>query len=99
MREKLVNDLGETIAILDWKDNGGGREPSEYAKIDDGKLVRRVDGSVLVTLQDRKTGRKTRYEMTDAVIAFYALGLSAHRCNGIDGWLEMTLMPGTAGRD
>lgn len=51
--------------------------------------------------QDTTTGRTTRYTMPDTVTAFYALELCAHRCNGngIDGWLELALMTGAAGRD
>ncbi|MFD9964012.1 hypothetical protein [Amycolatopsis sp. NPDC058986] len=94
-REELTNNRGETIAVLVWKDNGNG---TRYANIDDGTLIRNPDGTVIAKCQDR-AGTVRRYTMPDAVTAFYCLGLSAHRCNGINGWLEFSLMPGSAGCD
>lgn len=94
--EPVVNQHGDTIATLTWRDNGNG---TEYAHIDNGTISRGHDGTVTVKCHDTTTGTVTPYTMPDTVTAFYALGLSAHRCNGIDGWLELALMPGTAGRD
>jgi hypothetical protein len=95
--EPVVNQHGDTIAVLTWRDNGNG---TEYARIDNGTIIRgHTDGTVTVKIQDTATGDVARYTMPDTVTAFYALGLSAHRCNGIDGWLTLALMPGTAGRD
>jgi hypothetical protein len=95
--EPVVNQHGDTIAMLTWHDNGNG---TEYANIDNGTITRRHPGDpVTVQCQDTTTGRTTRYTMPDTVTAFYALGLCAHRCTGIDGWLELALTPGTAGHD
>lgn len=95
--EPVVNQHGDTVATLTWRDNGNG---TEYAHVDNGTITRGRPGDpVTVQLQDITTGRVTRYTMPDVVTAFYALGLCAHRCNGINGWLEMAMMPGTAGRD
>lgn len=96
MIEPLINTYGETIAELDWRDNGDG---TEWCKIDNGTITRRPDATVTVKVQDQKTGDVKPYAMPDAATAFYALGLCASRCNGIDGWARMALMPGTAGRD
>lgn len=95
MIEPLINKYGETIAELDWRDNGDG---TTWCKIDNGTITRHADG-VTVKLQCQRTGVVVPIEMSDALTAFYALGLCASRCNGIDGWLELSLMPGTAGRD
>lgn len=94
--ESLVNGHGESIAVLDWRANGNS---TEFACIDDGTIARRPDGTVRVRMQDGSTGHVTVHEMPDPVTAFYALGLSVERRNGIDGWLYMTLAPGLAGRD
>lgn len=96
MIQPLINGHGETIAELDWRSNGDG---TTWCKIDNGTITRRTDGAVTVKVQDQDTGVITPYDMPDAVTAFYALGLCASRCNGIDGWSTMSLMPGTAGRD
>jgi hypothetical protein len=97
--EPVVNQYGDTIATLTWRDNRNG-DGTEYARIDNGTITRADrTGPVTVQCQDTTTGRVTRYTMPDTVTAFYALGLSAHRCNGIDGWLALSLLPGTAGRD
>lgn len=93
--ETLVNQHGDTIAVLHWRDNGDG---TDYAPIDDGTIVRHRDGTVTVRCQD-PSGTVQRYPMPDTVTAFYALGLSAHRCNGINLWNELANMPGLAGRD
>jgi hypothetical protein len=93
--ESIVNQHGDTIAVLQWRDNGDG---TDYAPIDDGTIIRHRDGTVTVKCQDR-AGTVRRYPMPDTVTAFYALGLSAHRCNGINGWKELENMPGLAGCD
>jgi len=95
MIEPLINDAGETIAALDWRDNGDG---THWCKIDNGTITRHPDG-VTVRLQCQRTGVVVPLELRDTITAFYALGLCASRCNGIDGWLELAVMPGTAGRD
>jgi hypothetical protein len=94
--EPVVNQYGETIATLTWRDNGNG---TKYANIDNGTLTRHHDGPVTVQCQDTATGRVTRYITSDTVTAFYALGRCAHRCTGIDGWLELALVPGLAWAD
>ena len=96
MIEQLTNAYGETIAELDWMPNGDG---TTWCKIDNGTIVRRADDTVTVKIQDQATGAVSAYDMSDAVTAFYALGLSWERCNGIDGWLSLAVLPGTAGRD
>ena len=53
---------------------------------------------VIATCQG-SAGTVRKYAMPDTVTAFYSLGLSAYRCNGINGWLELSLMPGSAGCD
>ncbi len=93
--EPIVNQYGDTIAELHWRDNGDG---TTYAPIDNGTIIRHRDGTVTAKCQDA-TGTVRRYPMPDAVTAFYALGLSAHRCNGINGWKELANMPGFAGCD
>lgn len=93
--EPVINQHGETIALLSWRDNGNG---TEYARIDNGTLTRSDDGTVTASCQD-DAGTVRRHDMPDVVTAFYALGLSAHRCNGIDGWRELANQPGLAGRD
>lgn len=92
----LLNDNGDTVAELDWRDNGDG---TNWCKIDNGTLTRRPDGTVTVKLQNQRTGAVTPYDMPDAVTAFYALGLCASRRNGIDGYLPLATLPGLAGRD
>lgn len=93
--EPVVNQHGETIAVLDWRDN---RDSTEDAQIDDGEIIRHRDGTVIVKCQD-PAGTVRRYPMPDTATAFYALGLSAHRCNGIDLWKEFDNLPGMAGCD
>ncbi|GAA1020458.1 MULTISPECIES: hypothetical protein [Amycolatopsis] len=95
--ELVVNHHGETIAVLHWHDNLDG---TEYAQIDDGRIIRHRhrDGTVTAKCQDH-AGTVRRYPMPDTATAFYALGLSAHRCNGIDGWRELGTLPGIAGCD
>ncbi|QWF81027.1 hypothetical protein [Amycolatopsis sp. CA-230715] len=94
--EPIVNQYGDTIAVLHWQDNLDG---TDYAPIDDATIVRRRDGTVTVECQDTTTGKVRRYSMPDTVSAFYALGLSAHRCNGTCAWNELANMPGLAGCD
>lgn len=96
--ETLTNAFGEPVATLNWLPNSNGAG-NEYARIDDGTIERRPDGTVRVRCQNPTTGKISTYEMTDVPTAFYALGLSAHRCNGVDGWAELANMPGAAGRD
>lgn len=96
MDEAVINGLGETIAVLDWRDDVDG---TRWAKVDDGTITALVNGEVLVKVQNPNTGKIRRFQMASVVDAFYSLGLSVERCNGIDGWLEMALAPGTAGRD
>jgi hypothetical protein len=88
--EPVINSNGETIATLTW--NGA------TAKVDRGTIARKgVD--VIVRLQNADTGRVRTYRFGDVAAAFYGLGLSVERCDGIDGWGEMAAMPGSAGRD
>lgn len=93
--EPVVNQHGQTIAILQWRDNGDG---TKYARIDDGTLTRRSDGTVTARCQD-DAGTVRDYEMPDVATAFYTLGLSTHRRNGINLWRELDNLPGLAGRD
>lgn len=93
--EPVVNPYGVTIAVLHWRDNRDGA--TTWAKIDNGTLIRRPDGTVTVQLQDQTTGDVRSYEMPDTVTAFYALGLCAGRCNGINGWLAFSLGFGGGG--
>jgi hypothetical protein len=89
------------LATLTWRDNGTD-DDTEYALIDNGTITRTYgDVSWLtIRLQDRRTGEVRAVTLKRRLIdAFMRLGLSATRCNGIDGWLTMTLMPGSAGRD
>lgn len=95
MTEPVINDIGNTIAVLTWRDNGDG---TEYARLDDADIIREVSGHATVTCQD-KHGKTRKYRMPDVATAFYCLGLSAHKCNGVDGWREFSLMPGWAGSD
>lgn len=92
-----IRDSGnQVIATLTWNDNG---DATRWAKVDDGIITEFGDHTVRVRLQNQITGRIREYHFADLVIAWWSLGLSAHTCNGIDGWLVMALMPGTAGRD
>lgn len=93
--EPVVNKHGETIAVLHWQNNGDG---TEYARIDNATLVRRSDGTVTARCQDH-AGTVRAYQIPDVASAFYTLGLSAHRRNGINLWRALDNLPGLAGRD
>ncbi len=94
--EQLTDRTGTVLAELHWADNG---DSAEWCKIDDGTIVRHPDKHVTVRCQNPTTGRIRTYQMPNLVAAWFVLGLSAHRRNGIDGWAELAAMPGTAGRD
>jgi len=93
----VVDNYGRILGVLAWFTESNKR----WAKIDNGTITAPADGrgEVTVKIQDRTTGLVRTYTMRDPVSAFYALGLSAGRCNGIDGWLALSLMPGSAGCD
>lgn len=62
-REPVVNQDGEIVAMLTWRDNDNG---TQYANIDNGTITRREpDGPVTVACQDTTTGKVTRYTLPD----------------------------------
>lgn len=93
----VIGNLGKILGVLAWFDGDGTR----WASIDDGKITAPASGrgDVTVRIQDQRTGLIRTITMPDIVTAFYSLGLSAERCNGINGWLALELMGGTAGCD
>lgn len=93
--EPVVNQHGETIAVLHWKDD---RDSTVYARTDDGTIIRYRDGTVTAKCQD-PAGTVRSYPMPDTATAFYALGLSAHRCNGINLWKGLGTLHGISGCD
>src|SRR5512136_2073438 len=98
--EPVVNIYNETIATLTWRYNS---TDTEWAKINNGTIVRRKDGTgpLKISLQNQTTGKIRTFDVHSTVVeAFYSRGLCAgDNPNGINGWLEMELMPGSAGRD
>lgn len=81
----VIDNGGRVLGVLAWFRHGD----TMWTKVDDGIIVASASGlgDVIVKKQDG-SGRVHTYLMADPATAFYVLGLSARRCNGIDGWSE-----------
>jgi hypothetical protein len=95
----VIDYYGRNLGVLAWFVNTPTGDM--FANFDNGTLTTDPSGKgdVTVRIQNPDTGRVRTYTMPDVATAFSTLGLHAERCNGINAWREMELMPGTAGRD
>jgi hypothetical protein len=93
----IIDNLGNVLAVLAWFTNGDHC----WANIDNGKMTAPANGrgEITVELQCQTTGTVKKYQMADPISAFYDLGLTAQRCNGINDWFGGVNLPGSAGRD
>lgn len=95
----VIDYYGRCIGVLAWFVN----TPSEnmFANFDNGTVITSPDGKgeATIRIQDQNTGRVRTYTFPDVATAFWILGLRTERCNGVNAWLEMGTLPGTAGSD
>ena len=76
----------EVVAVLTWKAAGDGR--SELCVVDGAVIGRPIADrtAVAVLIEGHRGGRVRAYRFPDVATAFWSLGMSAHVCDGVDGW-------------
>jgi len=94
----VIDYYGRCVGVLAWFVNTTG---SMFANVDNGTIFTSPDGKgdATIRIQNRNTGRVSTHTFPDVATGFCTLGLHTERCNGVNAWLEMGTLPGTAGSD
>jgi len=95
----VIDYYGRCLGVIAWFVSATTGDM--FANIDNGTIVTNPNGQgeATVRIQDRDTGLIRIYGFQDVVTAFSALGLRTEYCNGINGWLEMSSLLGSASTD